>query len=60
MEHAALPRTPVDASDWAKAARAQLNPATEGNHADHVGEPAYHVETRLPNGEPALLLDVGS
>eukprot|EP00969_Alexandrium_andersonii_P291723 12893379-Alexandrium_andersonii.AAC.1 len=60
MEYVVLPRTPVDASDWARTTRAQLNPSMESRPADQAGEAAYHVETRFPNGKPALLLDIGS
>eukprot|EP00969_Alexandrium_andersonii_P190490 8415244-Alexandrium_andersonii.AAC.1 len=60
MEYVVLPRTPVDASDWARTTRTQLTPSMEGRPADQVGEAARHVETRLPNGKPALLLYIGS
>eukprot|EP00969_Alexandrium_andersonii_P159638 7053706-Alexandrium_andersonii.AAC.1 len=60
MSYVVLPRAPIDASERARATRTQLDPATEGRQADREGEAAYHVETRLPNGKPALLLDIGS
>eukprot|EP00969_Alexandrium_andersonii_P172094 7607452-Alexandrium_andersonii.AAC.1 len=60
MEYVVLPRAPVDASDWARTTRAQLNPSMEGRPADQAGEAGYHVEIRLPSGKPALLLDTGS
>eukprot|EP00969_Alexandrium_andersonii_P361284 15457215-Alexandrium_andersonii.AAC.1 len=44
----------------ARTTQTQLNPATEDSSVDHSREHAYHVETHLPNGKPALLLDVGS
>eukprot|EP00969_Alexandrium_andersonii_P079808 3518419-Alexandrium_andersonii.AAC.1 len=60
MSYVVLPRTPIDASEWASTTRTQLNPTMEGRQADREGEVAYHVETGLPNGKPALLLDIGS
>eukprot|EP00969_Alexandrium_andersonii_P252101 11142314-Alexandrium_andersonii.AAC.1 len=60
MSYVVIPRTPIDASEWARTTRTQLNSTTEGPPADRGGEAAYHVETRLPNGKPALLPDIGS
>eukprot|EP00969_Alexandrium_andersonii_P049497 2172603-Alexandrium_andersonii.AAC.1 len=60
MSYVVLPRAPTDASEWARTTRTQPNPAAEGRQADREGEAAHHVETRRPNGKPALLLDIGS
>eukprot|EP00969_Alexandrium_andersonii_P119854 5298861-Alexandrium_andersonii.AAC.1 len=51
---------------WARTAGAQLNPSTQGGQETNPGDSStrasstFHVETRLPSGNPALLLDIGS
>eukprot|EP00969_Alexandrium_andersonii_P243971 10779324-Alexandrium_andersonii.AAC.1 len=61
MSYPVFARTPIDAKEWARTTRTQLNPTTGGLPADRGTEAAaYPVETRLPNGKPALLLDIGS
>eukprot|EP00969_Alexandrium_andersonii_P259983 11495572-Alexandrium_andersonii.AAC.1 len=60
------PQTVTDANDWARTTGTQLNPSQESPATDPAPEPvtraspAFHVETRLPSGKPALLLDIGS
>ena len=57
-----LPNTFSDANEWITGYTGFQREAT-GNRQVESASPnptIYHVETRLPNGKPALLLDIGS
>ena len=58
-----IPSTFTDANDWVVGQTGFRADATAGDRqvdGNSAVPRIYHVETRLPNGKPALLLDIGS
>ena len=60
--YAVLPNTFSDANEWVIGCTGFQHEVTGHRQVNSASSSPtiYHVETRLPNGKPALLLDIGS